>query len=131
MGCKCASETDQYHGWECSVTEGACMFTVPDSKLCAEIYGEGPDANEEEKKGHYIDNHQKYECWSCNKQFIVGKKLLEDCQSGNPICPYCGVMVSNEFCVVWTEDDMLENLESEMGCLAIYVDEEDGGEQNE
>ena len=45
MGCKCAVATDQYHGWECSITEGACMFLVPNSKKCAEEYGEGPDAN--------------------------------------------------------------------------------------
>lgn len=44
MGCKCAKRTDEYHGWECEITEGACMFLTPDSKSCAEIYGEGPDA---------------------------------------------------------------------------------------
>lgn len=45
-GCKCAIRTDEYHGWECSITEGACMFLNPDSKACAEQYGEGPDAEE-------------------------------------------------------------------------------------
>lgn len=44
MGCKAAKQTDQYHGWECEITEGACMFLYPDSKACAEVYGEGPDA---------------------------------------------------------------------------------------
>lgn len=43
MGCKCAKRADEYHGWECEITEGACMFLIPDSKSCAEIYGEGPD----------------------------------------------------------------------------------------
>lgn len=43
-GCKCAIRTDEYHGWKCSITEGACMFFIPDSKKCAEEYGEGPDA---------------------------------------------------------------------------------------
>lgn len=49
MSCKCASRTDEYHGWECSITEGACMFLHPDSVACADLYGEGPDAewNEE------------------------------------------------------------------------------------
>lgn len=53
MSCKCAVSTDEYHGWECSITEGACMFLVPSSKACAEMYGEGPDADhgdEEESK---------------------------------------------------------------------------------
>ena len=45
MGCKCAIATDEYHGWECSITEGPCMFLVPNSKKCAEEYREGPDAN--------------------------------------------------------------------------------------
>lgn len=44
MSCKCARATDEYHGWECEITEGACMFLYPDSKACAEKYGEGPDA---------------------------------------------------------------------------------------
>lgn len=46
MGCKYAKVTDEYHGWECLTTEGACMFLFPDSKACAEKYGEGPDAEE-------------------------------------------------------------------------------------
>jgi len=45
--CKCAIQTDEYHGWECEVTGGACMFLFPDSKMCAEMFGEGPDANNE------------------------------------------------------------------------------------
>lgn len=45
-GCKCAIRTDEYHGWECSITEGACVFLYPDSKACAEQYGEGPDVEE-------------------------------------------------------------------------------------
>lgn len=45
-GCKCASKTDEWHGWECSITEGPCMYFMPDSKKCAEEYGEGPDACE-------------------------------------------------------------------------------------
>lgn len=44
MGCKAAKQTDQYHGWECEITEGACLLFYPDSKVCAEKYGEGPDA---------------------------------------------------------------------------------------
>ena len=44
-GCKAAMVTDEYHGWKCDITNGACMFYVPDSKLCAKLYGEGPDAD--------------------------------------------------------------------------------------
>lgn len=44
--CKAAYHTDEYHGYGCSITEGACMFIYPDSKACAEKYGEGPDAEE-------------------------------------------------------------------------------------
>lgn len=48
MGCKYAIRTDEYHGWKCSVTDGACMFLIPNSKQCAEIFSEGPDADNEE-----------------------------------------------------------------------------------
>lgn len=44
--CKYAYCTDEYHGYGCSITEGACMFLYPDSKKCAEEYGEGPDVEE-------------------------------------------------------------------------------------
>ena len=47
MACKCAKPTDEWHGWECSITDGECMFLVPDSKACAAEYGEGPDAGDE------------------------------------------------------------------------------------
>ena len=58
-------------------------------------------------EGHYIDNHKKYECHDCGKQFIIGEKLLENCPPGFPVCPYCGQ--SNVECVVWTEDSQLLN----------------------
>lgn len=47
MSCRYASVTDEHHGWECSVTEGACMFLIPNEKACYEEYGEGPLAEEE------------------------------------------------------------------------------------
>ena len=28
MSCKCAKPTDEYHGWECEVTGGACVFLI-------------------------------------------------------------------------------------------------------
>lgn len=45
MACKCAIKTDQWHGWECDITGGACEYLFPNSKQCAEDFGEGPDAN--------------------------------------------------------------------------------------
>lgn len=48
MGCRYATETDEYHGWECSMTEGECTFLIPNEKACYEEYGEGPLAFEEE-----------------------------------------------------------------------------------
>lgn len=48
--CSAAYTTDEYHGYGCSITEGACMFLYPDSKACAEQYGEGPDANFDESE---------------------------------------------------------------------------------
>ncbi len=47
--CKCAINTDKWHGWKCEITEGPCMFLIPNSKACAEDYGEGPDATEDKE----------------------------------------------------------------------------------
>lgn len=71
-------------------------------------------------EGHYIDNHKKYECQECGRQFIVGEELEKDCLPGFPVCPYC--LQDNVECVVWTEDDQLAELQADMGCLAICVE---------
>ena len=55
MTCKCAKRTDEYNGWECEISGGACMFLIPDSKACAEIYGEGPD----------VEQKIEYDCNDC------------------------------------------------------------------
>lgn len=44
MSCKAARPSDEGHGWHCSITGDSCAFLSPDSKQCAELYGEGPDA---------------------------------------------------------------------------------------
>lgn len=72
--------------------------------------------------GFYIDNHKKYRCMDCEKEFIVGEKLLEDCLSNFPVCPYCGNI--HVECTAWTEDKDLPELASDMGCLAIYIDQD-------
>lgn len=50
--CAAAYHTDEWHGYGCEITDGACAFLYPDSKRCAEEYGEGPDAeiNENEDR---------------------------------------------------------------------------------
>ena len=40
MTCKAAKRTDEYHGWECEITGGACLLFYPDSKVCAETVHE-------------------------------------------------------------------------------------------
>ncbi|MGL6198717.1 MAG: hypothetical protein ACRC3H_07265 [Lachnospiraceae bacterium] len=47
--CKAAYRTDEWHGYGCDVSGGSCMFLYPDSKACAEKYGEGPDAIEHDE----------------------------------------------------------------------------------
>ena len=52
MACKCARRTDEFHGWACDVSGGECMFLFPDSKRCAEVYGEGSDAINESEENY-------------------------------------------------------------------------------
>ena len=54
MSCKCAIRTDEFHGWKCSITDGACMFLLPDSVACAETYGEGPEVETEDENRREI-----------------------------------------------------------------------------
>ena len=52
MGCKAAIPTDEYHGWECEITEGACMFRNTIDFSLAKKFGEGPDAVEQEEQNN-------------------------------------------------------------------------------
>jgi hypothetical protein len=36
-------------GYKCSVTGDRCVFMIPNSKACWEMYGEGPDASKQEE----------------------------------------------------------------------------------
>jgi len=38
--CICAEQTDEYHGWKCIITDGACMYLYPNQAVCAREYGE-------------------------------------------------------------------------------------------
>ena len=64
MGCICATATDEYHGWRCSITDGACLFLQPNQDACADEYGEVEHTekwlkNKEEKRQVHIDQHNK------------------------------------------------------------------------
>lgn len=79
-------------------------------------------------KGYYIDSHEKYLCFGCKKTFIVGAELLNRANRDKPICPYCG----NES-VEWnsgTSDEQLEDLADYMGCLGIYIDDDEENLEN-
>lgn len=111
--CKAAYHTDEWHGYGCSITEGACMFFYPDSKTCAEKYGEGPNAEETED---FEDNMTKYMCLDCGKQFILGDAATEGLPLGFPACPYCGQ--SN---IEWRVKAEAGDIE-DMGCMAIWTE---------
>lgn len=44
MSCKCATYDPDEGRYTCSVSGDGCMYMIPNSKRCAEKYGEGPDA---------------------------------------------------------------------------------------
>ena len=48
MACKCA-KFDEDNGWICDVSGDRCVFFIPNSKACAEMYGEGPDVEYPER----------------------------------------------------------------------------------
>lgn len=48
MRCKSASFDEDEGRYYCEVSGGQCMFLIPNSKRCAEQFGEGPDADCEE-----------------------------------------------------------------------------------
>jgi hypothetical protein len=43
MSCKCAKFDSDSGRYKCDVSGDGCMYMFPDSKRCAEEYGEGPD----------------------------------------------------------------------------------------
>lgn len=71
-------------------------------------------------KGFYIDNHDKYLCLECGNSFIIGRKLMEMAGRKLPICPYCGSGLTEN--TAGTDDERLEELADELGCLGIYID---------
>jgi hypothetical protein len=79
MACKCARRTDEFHGWACTVSGDGCMFYCPDSKTCAVVYQEGPDADK-------LDTILLH-CKDCYAEFSADKAVpkLEcpECHSKN------------------------------------------------
>ena len=47
MSCKCAKYDEDEGRYYCEVSEDQCIYLIPNSKRCAEDYGEGPDAESE------------------------------------------------------------------------------------
>lgn len=48
-GCRCAEFDSDIGRYICDVSVDLCMYLIPNSKRCAEEYGEGPDVDEDEK----------------------------------------------------------------------------------
>lgn len=73
--------------------------------------------------GHYADHIDKYECLECGNEFIVGRKMLEMSGRKKLICPYCGCELTDD--QARTDDERLEELVDELGCLGLYFDNEE------
>jgi len=73
-----------FNGSTCSVSGSSCMFLLPDSKKCADLYGEGPDASTdicEDCYNFYVDNGKRccrLEPLALIDGDIVSSKYIED-----------------------------------------------------
>lgn len=47
MACECAEFDSDIGRYICNVSGDQCMYYIPNSKKCAEDYGEGPDVEYE------------------------------------------------------------------------------------
>lgn len=45
MACLWAKPSNNHERPKCSVSGDDCVFLIPNSKSCAEMFGEGPDAD--------------------------------------------------------------------------------------
>ena len=99
--CKAAYHTNEYHGFECSITEGPCMFLYPDSEACASQYGEGPDAVEFEEVsldeiGESLNELEQYKKLGTLEEVreAVEKQKAKKPEFDKPLmilgCPSCG-----------------------------------------
>ena len=99
MACRFAKQTDEYHGYECEESGGACMFLTPSEKKCFEIYGDGPLAFEEEeyKSTEHISCSTEEVCEWVEKSVDSIKLVREPhrlrlfhIEEERQYCPYCG-----------------------------------------
>ncbi len=57
MSCKAAKFDPDEGRYYCEVSGDQCMYYIPNSKKCAEEYGEGPDAGKEEENNEELDSN--------------------------------------------------------------------------
>lgn len=96
MGCVCATATDEYHGWECEITGGACLLLMPNQDACADMYGEV----EHTKK--WKEKHEE-ECRAAvEKQTAKKVKSISRVKDGDSYvgligrCPCCGDILEED-----------------------------------
>lgn len=65
--------------WECTITGDQCLYMPPNSKACAEVYGEGPDADSKEVELELEDFHD-----------VEDEEDKEEME-----CEYCGEIIED------------------------------------
>jgi hypothetical protein len=82
MSCKCAKYDVDGGRYSCEVSGDGCIYLIPDSKKCAEEYGEGPDAN--------IDKR----CEKCIQFYVEDGKR---CCKTEPLSFVDGVIIESKY----------------------------------
>lgn len=93
MSCKCAKFDSEVGRYSCSVSDDGCVFMIPNSKLCAEMYGEGPDAETdkcEDCKKFYVENNKR--CCSREPEQFKDGEFIKSKFLNNITC--CGEFIS-------------------------------------
>ncbi len=93
MGCTYAKYDADDARYSCGVTGGGCVFMMPDSKRCAELYGEGPDADTERCEDcseFYLEDGKR----CCKKEpynsDMWNKETMQYERSKYIVCACCG-----------------------------------------
>lgn len=81
MACKCAKFDESVGRYQCDVSGSECIYMMPNSKRCAEEYGEGPDA-------------QTNKCEDC---FDFYQQDGRRCCKKKPLCLVDGEFINSEF----------------------------------